>query len=241
MKKILLFAVALALPLLFSCKKDNKDAGSGSIPSGASYSTAATYIANGLWASFNGDNTYLAGTTPLKALLPEDVLYWGTYTYADGTYTMLDDKGGTIGTLKVNGDNTVTLTLGNSTPQTMTLVKVTTPSGDNQRAASHTWKPESITVVYKSAAYNQTDGVDLNKFEEWAKTSKPVFAKGMVMKKVIISDALVTFVFDNEQTFAAQIPSGADFSSFTMSQLTVTGTEDLPIFQGTASISFSND
>ena len=60
------------------------------------------------------------------------------------------------------------------------------------------------------------------------------------MKKVIISDALVTFVFENEQTFAAKIPSGASFANFTMTQLTVKGTEDLPIFQGTASISFSN-
>ena len=241
MKKILLFAVALALPLLFSCKKDNKDAGSASIPSGASFNTAATYIANNIWASFNGDNTFLAGTTPLKSLSwPENALYWGTYTYEEGTYTMFDDNDHKIGTLKVNGDNTVTLTI-NETPTTMD-VTVTAPAAgdDNQRAASHTWKPESITIVYKSAAYNQTDGVDLNKFEEWAKTSTPVFANNMLMTKVIVSNALVVFVFKNGQTFAAKIPSGASFANFSMTQLTVKGTEDLPIFQGTASISFSN-
>ena len=244
MKKILLFAVALALPLLFSCKKDNKDAGSASIPTGASYSTAATFQGDGMWATFNGDKTFIAGKIATKAS-PYEVI-WGTYTFENNVYTMYSEDTEIVwGTLEVLANNSVKVTLGKSEPITVTVVTTRPAAGnDNQRAANHTWKPVSLTLVYKAATFNSTNGVDLNAFETWAKGLKliedPIFKDDMVMKKVIISDAMVSILFDNEQTFVGQIPDNADLAGFTMQQITVKNTDNLPLFQGKVSISFSN-
>ena len=235
MKKILLFAVALALPQLFSCNKDKKadDPGSSSIPTGESYDNATTFIANDMWASFNGDNTFLAGTTPLtKALpdLPENYLSWGKYTYADGKYTMLDDHDKEVASVQVIDKENVKITiLGTEYNRSVTVTK---PSTEGQRAANHTWKVESFTLVYRSGTYNSTGSVDLNAIDD-------SFSKDLVMDKVIISDAVVVFPFKNEKVFAAQIPNGVDLSNFKMSQLTIQGTDEIPFFEGTASISFS--
>ncbi|MBQ9597968.1 MAG: hypothetical protein IJR34_06950 [Bacteroidales bacterium] len=245
MKKILLFAVALALPLLFSCKKDNKDAGSAGIPSGASYSTARTFQGDGMWATFNGDKTFVAGKIATKDVSPYEVI-WGTYTFENNVYTMYGEDTDVVwATLEVLDANTVKVTIGKTTPVNVP-VSVTQPAAgnDNQRAASHTWKPVSLTLVYKAAAFNSTNGVNLNAFEDWAVENKlvsnKIFDSNMVMKKVIISDAIVSILFDNGQTFVGHIPDNADLAGFTMQQITVKNTDNLPLFQGKVSISFSN-
>ncbi len=243
MKKILLFAVALALPLLFSCKKDNKD---NTIPTGASFASARTFQATGMWASFNGDKTFIAGTVPTKKMLEYQVM-WGTYSFTNNVYTMFSEDTEVVwGTLEVLSDNSVKVTIGKEEPFTVDNVEVTRPADGNesQRAASHTWKPVSLTLVYKSAAFNSTNGVNLNAFEDWAVENKlvsnKIFDSNMVMKKVIVSDAMVSILFDNGQTFVGHIPAGADLASFKLKQVAVENTDDLLIFQGTTSISFSN-
>ena len=255
MKKILLFAVALALPLLFSCKKDNKDAGSASIPTGASYSTARTFKGDGMWATFNGDKTFVAGklgnvmnntiVAGTKALAEYEVI-WGTYTFENNVYTMYGEDTDVVwATLEVLDANNVKVKIGKTTPVNVPVVTTQPAAGnDNQRAASHTWKPVSLTLVYKAAAFNSTNGVNLNAFEDWAiknkLVSKSVFDPDMVMEKVIVSDAAVCIIFKNGQTFVGQIPDNADLAGFTMEQITVKNTDNLPLFQGKVSISFSN-
>ena len=239
MKKILLCAVALALPLLFSCNKDNKDA---SIPTGASFSSSSTFSADGVFATFNADNTYLAGTNGTKAIAKYQ-LVWGTYTFENGVYTMYyQDTQNIWGTLeKVNG-NTVKVTIGKEEPMTVQNVTITTPAAGNE-SANHTWKAVGLTLVYKGATFNSPNGVDLNAFETWAKGLKLIekesFEPQMVVNKVILSDCMVSFLFENGQTFVARIPDGANWSDFTMNQFAVEGTDNLPVFQGKTSISFT--
>ena len=187
---------------------------------------------------WNGDITLTidngAGHYALNIRIPGwvkgEVVPSNLYTYADGKYTMLDDHDKEVASVQVIDKENVKITiLGTEYNRSVTVTK---PSTEGQRAANHTWKVESFTLVYRSGTYNSTGSVDLNAIDD-------SFSKDLVMDKVIISDAVVVFPFKNEKVFAAQIPNGVDLSNFKMSQLTIQGTDEIPFFEGTASISFS--
>ena len=250
MKKILLYAVALALPLLFSCNKDkNNDNGSASVPTGGSFNNAGTYGNDQMWASFNADNTFLAGqNVPRVGFACK--LMWGTYTYADGTYTMYkNNTQEQWGTLKVLGGNMVEVQIPGEIDDPMKIeVQISKPSvNDNQRAANHTWKPESLTLVYRGVSFSSANGVvDLNAFEDWAvkqgfiKESDKIFDPNMVMQKVILSDSKCCVLFANGEEFAAEITT-SDLANFQMTGMTLDGNSAwVPFLEGQASIAFSN-
>ncbi len=243
MKKILLFAVALALPLLYSCNKDkNNDPGSSSIATGESFSTAATFENEDMWASFNGDNTFTAG---IKAKAEYNVI-WGTYSYENKIYTLYPvSKGVTpYGTIEDLGNGKVKVNISGMTDQVIE-VTVTKPSAgnDNQRAANHTWKFSSLTLVYGGATYNCADG-DLNKFEQWAVEQKLIekktFKDNMVIAGVFVSDSKLGIAFANDEKYVATFDSKADLASFALNQVAIKGSVgDLSFFEGQASIAFT--
>ena len=251
MKKILMFAVAWTLPLLFSCNKDkDNDNGSSSIPSGGSFDFAATYGNTNMWASFNGDNSFVAGklNSPLMDTKADfsTSLMWGTYTYENGTYTMLIKNTTDLwGTLKVLGGDQVEVNIpGKEGYQGTITVQITKPSvNDSQRAANHTWKPESLTLVYRGMTYNSTNGVvDLNAFEDWALKNKLIDKKiledNMVMQKVIFTDSKCFILFANTEELVSEITT-SDLANFTMDGITGSSAW-VPFLEGQASIGFTN-
>ena len=246
MKKILLFAVALALPLLFSCNKDkNNDPGSASIPSGASFNNSVTFENDDMWITFNGDNNYVGGKKTTKVEFVWEVM-WGKYTYANNIYTLyLGTSESPIGTITDLGNGKVHVKI-----EAMDMdvdVNVTRPAAgnDSQRAANHTWKPVSLTLIYGALTFNSSNGVDLNEFESWAVQNKilenTTFKKNMVMQNVFISDSKLGIVFANGDTYVAKFDSKADLANFTLSQVDIkNATGNFSIFEGNASVSFSN-
>ncbi len=247
MKKILLFAVALALPLLFSCKKDNKDAGSASIPSGASFNSSVTFENEDLWITFNGDNNYVAGKKTTKVEYAFEVM-WGTYTYANNIYTLyLGTSETPLGTIEDLGNGKVHVNITTAGMDDDVNITATRPTAgnDSQRAANHTWKPVSLTLIYGALTFNSTNGVDLNEFESWAVQNKilenTTFKKNMVMQNVFISDSKLGIIFANGDTYVAEFNSKADLSNFDLTQVDIkNATGNFSIFEGKASVSFSN-
>ena len=246
MKKILLFAVALALPLLFSCNKDKKadDPGSSSIPTGASFSNSVTYENEDLWITFNGDNNYIAGE---KTKATYEII-WGTYKYANNVYTIYfrntDQK---LGTIEDLGNKKVYVKIPDKSLDTEIPVEVTRPSAgnDSQRAANHTWKPVSLTLIYGALTYNSSNGVNLNEFETWAVKNKilekATLESNMLMQGVFVSDTKVGIIFANGKEYVADFSNSADLASFDLTQLSIKGAQgDLSFLAGRASVSFSN-
>lgn len=246
MKKILMFAVALALPLLFSCNKDKKadDPGSSSIPTGASFSNAVTYENDDLWITFNGDNNYIAGE---KTKATYEII-WGTYKYANNVYTIYyKNTDQELGTIKDLGNKKVYVKIPGKSLDTEISVEVTRPSAgnDSQRAANHTWKPVSLTLIYGALTFNSSKGVDLNEFENWAVQNEilrsKTFSEGMIMQNVFVSDTRIGIIFGNGKEYIAKFDSAADLANFTLSQVEIKdATGDFSIFEGNASVSFSN-
>lgn len=216
------------------------------IPIGENFNTAATYSNSDMWFSFNADNSFVAGMIPSKAFAKYQVV-WGTYKYENNKYTMFGEDTKLVwGTLCVLDDNTMNVTIGGNQPLTANNINITRPLVDNDyhRGSNRTWTPESLTIVYKALTHNSTNGVNLNAFELWAMDVRlvwePIFASQMVIKNIILSDSRVFFLFENGQKFVGQIPSGADFSNFEMNQLSVEDTDNLSVFEGQASVGFTN-
>lgn len=247
MKKILLFAVALALPLLFACNKDkNADPGASGIPTGGTFSNAGSYLHSNMWVSFNGDGTYIAGSkTPFKDIINDFYIMWGGYEYADGVYTLYEkNTPSKLGTIKDLGKGKVWVKIGAFDGEVPVTVSKPSGANENQRAANHTWTPVSLTLVYGAFAYNSINNVDLNAVENWAVEQKIIekstFKENMVMQKVFLSDTRLGLLFANGEEYVAEFDSTADLSNFMMTKVAIKDAKgDMSFFEGQTSIAFS--
>ena len=210
------------------------------------FNPVRTFEANDMWFSFNADNMFIAGIIPTDSGDNYQAT-WGSYSYEDNKYTMYGKDAKVVwGTLEVVSDNAVKLKIGEDEPLIVSNLSVSVPDASNiiQQHINRIWNPVSLTVQCRGAVFNR-DGVNLDDFEEWATsigfTDDTLVHPGMVMRKVIISDARICFIFENGQIFIGRIPSGTDLTNFTMTQIPVEDTDNLPIFQGQTDFVFSGD
>lgn len=248
MKKfITLLAVALSLPFLFACNKDNNQAGSGSasIKTGTWFSSAKTFsTGEGMSISFNADGHFIATKpTELKRVINRFEVITGTYTFANAVYTLSTD-GKVWGTLTVVNDDTVRLTINALEIDEELSVSVSTPSeaNENQRASNHTWKPVETIINYRALNFSQS-GADFNALENWAREhfgediqEDPIFSDNMKMTECIFTDSQIGFVFANGQEIVANNISVKDGLNFTIEQLD--NVDNVEILNGNASVTF---
>lgn len=247
MKKfITLLAVALSLPFLFACNKDNNQAGSGSasIKTGTRFSSAKTFSTGGMSISFNADGSFIATKpTALKGVINRFEVITGTYTFANAVYTLSTD-GKVWGTLTVVNDDTVRLTINALEIDEELSVSVSTPSeaNENQRASNHTWKPVETIINYRALNFSHS-GADFNALENWAREhfgediqEDPIFPDNMKMTECIFTDSQIGFVFANGQEVVTNNISVKDGLNFTLKQLD--NVDNVEILNGNASVTF---
>lgn len=240
MKKLFtLLAVALTLPFLLSCNKDNRV---DNIPTGSNFSHARTFhTEDGFKISFNADGSFLGLKPANKGVAGYDLIK-GTYTYAEPTYTLYVE-GTAWGTLEVKSGNTVHVSVTGLDTDFNVTSTVPNINNENQRASNHTWKPVSTIINYKGLTYSH-DGVDLNNFVDWANENigdiKETFKSNMKMTEAVITDNFIAFFFANGQQIAAEI-SLKDALSFDWNGIVLDGKESVDLFSGAASVAFSGD
>ncbi|MCR4564852.1 MAG: hypothetical protein K5651_02040 [Bacteroidales bacterium] len=236
MKKIIpLLAVALALPFMFSCKKDNGNSDAGTIPTGQNFSNARTLTINdesalnGSSISFNGDVDYVALTPETTSMesafggtkdkIRNYMVMIGTYTYSDNVYLLKDSKGKDWAKLTIKADNKVALEfLGEDKPfpgeKEFTVTSSKPDAGnETQRISNHTWKVKSSDVSYGALVKNQ-NGLDLNAYETEARAvldpdgkwdKDPFFKQGMSLKSLIVTNEFVSLFFENGDNITCKV------------------------------------
>ncbi|MBP5397012.1 MAG: hypothetical protein J6Y32_00020 [Bacteroidales bacterium] len=246
MKKILtLLAVAVALPVLFSCNKD-KQADAKTIPTGAMIADAATFANADMGVTTNADGSYIAWTTENKTAKVFSFMF-GTYSVSGNVYTLKDEKGNLWATLTVISATQIHFTsesegLDMDIPVTTTKPDIANP---NETLTNHSWNPVSLIVEYRGVNFTQEGGVDFNALEAWGKANwpkdftKPIFDENMKMTKAIFSNAKVGFSFANGKRIAADF-NAKNGLSFNLEQL-YDGKDPVELMNGQATIEFSED
>ena len=245
MKKILtLLAVAMALPVLFSCNKTNKDA-EQPIPAGANFADAATFANDDMGVTTNADGSYVAWNVDTRGE-KQFMLMIGTYTVSGNVYTLKDAKGNVWATLTVKSATEVHF---NCPGEGLDMdIPVTTTKPDagnpNDTQTNHTWKPVSLVVEYRGVNFSQDNGVDFNALEAWGRSkwskdfpSNPIFEDNMKMTKAIFTNSKVAFSFANGKDIAANF-NAASGLSFDLKQINI-GSDPVELMNGQATIEFS--
>lgn len=245
MKKILtLLAVAVALPVLFSCNKD-KQADAKTIPTGAMIADAATFANDDMGVTTNADGSFIAWTTDVKGV-KSYMLMFGTYTVSGNVYTLKDEKGNVWATMTVVSADKVHF-VGQGLDQD---IDVTTTKPDvanpNETLTNHSWNPVSLIVEYRGVNFSQEGGVDFNALETWGRNqwpkdfpSNPVFEEDMKMTKAIFTNSKVGFCFANGKNIAAEF-NAKNGLAFKLEQINI-GEDPVELMNGQATVEFSED